>query len=94
MSDHDGYCACPILRIAAEMERLAGYGMIAEASGYNGPEYLVIAALRDRYGCKGPRGGYCRWYSIAGPGLKLKPRDDVPVVKSNREPGKQTGEYL
>lgn len=78
MADHDGWCQCPLLRFAAEMERLAKYGMVASADT---PDHLVIAALRERYGCRGPRGDICPW-TRQYPGLRLESDRNVPLLHS------------
>ena len=64
------------------MERLAKYGMNATADT---PDHLVVAALRDRYGCRGPRGDMCMWarqYSS----LRLEPDRSVPLLHARPGP--------
>jgi hypothetical protein len=94
MADHDGYCACPLLRAAAEVERLAQIGM--KLDGYDAARHLVVAALREKYGCRGPRKvALCPWSAAVPYGRSVSTDDQgVPEVKRNRTPGKDTGEYL
>jgi hypothetical protein len=77
---------CPVLRTAAEEERLLQAGIMRE--GWNLMEALVVGRLRREYGCRGPnRYGVCRWHR-GGPGT-LQVRQDVPLLDGNasRDPG-------
>lgn len=93
-SQHAGWCACPILAAHAEVERLAKLGLTI--SDYNPARTYVIAALRERHGCRrGQSGGpgWCYWadaVSIAG---DMQFDNRVPLIRPQR-PGENTGEYL
>jgi hypothetical protein len=87
MSDHAGFCECPVLRFAAVTARLARHGIIAEdgdmISGVG--RVLTIAMLRDEHGCRGPVTGLraipeCPWDSIIH-GMRLKCAEDVPLLR-------------
>lgn len=63
MADHDGLCRCPALRVQAEIERLTTLGVVPESDVMRS---LLIARLRERYGCRGPVFGSCRWEHSLG----------------------------
>lgn len=82
MSDHDGFCKCPVLRMAAEMDRMAGCGIIPEGAEEAG-------AFRQREGCRGPSGGHCPFDTHMALGLTtdskvplVRPKDDRDVPGS------------
>ena len=95
MADHAGWCQCPVLRFAAELERLAGFGMVADAASdyLDGPRHLVIASLRQRHGCRGPEKGRCPFDHMLS-GVKLKARDDVPLLQRKPDRSTEPGVFL
>jgi len=58
-------CECPLLRMAAEIERMTGCGIVA-ADGDTAMERRVTAIavgrLRDEHGCPGPKHSVCPYY--------------------------------
>jgi hypothetical protein len=98
MTDHQGCCeGCPVLRQAAVVERLARHGMVLGGGRFGKEascEAIVIATLRDEYGCRGPRSGSCPWNHVFH-GLELSPREDVPLLKRKGDgrPG-DPGQFL
>jgi hypothetical protein len=99
MADHDGWCACPLLRVQAEIERMAADGMLATDSVQGRmltAVPLVVGRLRERYGCRGPeRNGFCPWSDQLYVTGMLLPEPGVPEVRrryGGRSSG--TGEYL
>jgi hypothetical protein len=93
--EHDNGC-CPILRIAAESERMAACGIIAAKDG----EYLAssridainVAMIRERYGCAGPRAelfGGCPYRNANVNGFTTDPK--VPLL---RPPPENGGTYI
>ena len=90
MSDHAGWCECPVLQYAAEVERLAKHGLIAEQEFERRrcrPRYRPVLGRARR---RGPdRNGHCRWDMFNT--LKLRVSDDVPVLKRR---GERPGTYL
>jgi hypothetical protein len=83
-------CECPVLRFAAETERLVGMGL--EVGGYDAVKHHIIAAVRQRYGCRGPGwNGWCPWNVVVG--MSVAPSYRVPEVHPHDGDGK-TGQYL
>jgi hypothetical protein len=88
MSDHAGFCDCPVLRYAAATARLAKHGIVAEdgdvISGVG--RILTVAMLRDEHGCRGPGRRpvdgvpQCPWDSMFH-GVKLKCDENVPLLR-------------
>jgi hypothetical protein len=94
-SDHAGWCSCPILAAARVLGELAETGMRMNAH-YSAAEPYVIAALRERHGCRrGQRGvSECYWASALRYTGVLEWDKSIPEVRP-RTPGAQgTGEYL
>jgi hypothetical protein len=91
MADHAGYCPCPVLRAQAEVERLPTLGM--EMVGMDVSRSLVIAALRERYGCRGPgRITICPWDCALGFGGPMMGGGNRLWVVG--QSGKGDGQYL
>ena len=99
MSDHDGYCRCPLLRWAAEVERMAALGIEVDTHLQAAP-HIVVGILRDKYGCRGPvqtgpQAGRCRWEAPFGaPHLTLGFSRDVPEVKPRKDRSGEPGVFL
>jgi hypothetical protein len=100
VADHDGFCKCPILRLAAEMERLAGCGIIPQTALENGAglasyaiRAIAIGSLRQRYGCRGPHGieGSCPYQFVGVGDLVTDP--NVPLLK-RKDDRDVPGSYL
>ena len=83
---------CPLLRTAAEEERLLQAGIEREGRSFDSPvEAILVGRLRREYGCRGPRRrGECRWQPWRGGSLRL--RDDVPLLNGYASRGQ--GQYL
>lgn len=93
-SDHAGWCACPVLAAHTEIQRLTRLGLIVD--GYDPARAYVIAALRERHGCRRGQEGvrHCYWNEALGFGSSgLRFDDRVPEISPPR-PGRNTGEYL
>jgi hypothetical protein len=82
-----GGCECPLLRAAAEVNQLLEFGL--EMDTWNQAAGLLVGSLRERYGCRGPIYGRCRWDTGFAP--KVMPRKDVPLLYGSNKP---TGQYL
>lgn len=89
-SEHAGWCDCPVLAAHAEVQRLATLGLVID--GFDLVRSYVIAALRERHGCRRQRGGYCYWDMAVGHGGNtLRADESVPRIGRS---GGQTGQYL
>lgn len=90
-SEHRGWCDCPVLAAHAEIQRLAGMGLVFE--GYDPARSYVVAALRERHGCHGTQHGMCHWDMAIGHGGALRVDEGVPKLKGSSSDGK-SGVYL
>jgi hypothetical protein len=89
-------CDCPLLRMAAEIERMAGCGIVP-AEGDSAMERRVaaiaIGKLRNERGCSGPSfGGACpHYYTKWDVDLTVDP--NVPLLRRKVD-DKQGHKYL
>lgn len=89
---------CPLLQMAAEVEQMAGCGIIPgndDSSFQRRMIAIVIGRMRDQRGCSGPVGiaSTCRYYYEAHsmPPMTLDP--NVPLLKHRIEDG-QDRKYI
>lgn len=93
MTDHAGYCECPVLRAAAEIERLRAMTGVELGEFSDVGTALIIGSLRDRYGCHGPRrldGCYWQAAMFFRSGLQLSRVREI----RRKDEGDVPGEYL
>lgn len=58
-------CACPLLRMAAEIDRMAGCGIVpsdGDAAMERRVTAIAVGRLRDEHGCPGPKTNVCPYY--------------------------------
>lgn len=88
-------CECPLLKFAAQTERMAGWGIVP-ADGRDAVSTrinaLTVGHLRAEHGCTGPRFNTCRYY-YSSHGSSLVTDPNVPLLKRKLEDG-QDHKYL
>lgn len=88
---------CPLLRVAAEQERMAAVGILPDEDGWsfnNRIKAIQVGVMRDRDGCKGPQPGYyaCPLANSQAT-VTYHPDPNVPLLRRKVDDG-QDDKYL
>jgi hypothetical protein len=94
-SEHAGWCSCPVLAAARVVGELAETGILVSGY-YTAAEPYVIAALRERHGCRKGQAGVtgCYWASAVRSAGVLKWDERIPDIRPRTPGAHGSGEYL